>query len=82
MTDIDHNCHCLLMHAIGTPEKMFNWGIAKSHEKALEMERNSIMKASVRDYERGISLLFMATPLLLLLKGQFTQKGRFCYHSS
>lgn len=54
MTDIDHNCHCLLIHAIGTPEKMFNWGIAKSHAKALEMERNYGTKASVRDYDRRI----------------------------
>lgn len=47
MTDIDHNCHCLLIHAIGRPGKMSNWGIAKRHGEALEIERNYGSMASV-----------------------------------
>lgn len=39
MTDIDHDCHCLI-HPTGRPGKMSNWGIAKRHLEALEMERN------------------------------------------
>lgn len=74
MTDIDHKCHCLLIRAIGTPEKMSNWGITKSHAKGLAMVRNYGRKASVRDYDRGTSLLFMAAILPSLLKGQFTTK--------
>lgn len=66
MTDTDHNCHFLLIHVIGRPGKISNWGIAKSNGKALEMDRKWFDGICVIKTEENH--FFMVTPLFLLLK--------------